>query len=51
MLGEDRFRYNPNHYLISKVGLPTISQIDVTSREEPTWGCAWFLLPPSLLRL
>ena len=25
MLGEDRFRYDPNHYLISTVGLPTIS--------------------------
>src|SRR5258708_18664838 len=31
MLGEDRFRYDPNRYLISTVGLPTISQIDVAS--------------------
>jgi AraC-like DNA-binding protein len=35
MLGEDRFRYDPNHYLISTVGLPTISQVDVASAEEP----------------
>ena len=31
MLGEDRLRYDPNHYLISTVGLPIISHIDVAS--------------------
>src|SRR5271169_1270008 len=35
LLGEDRFRYDPAHYLISTVGLPTISQIDVASPERP----------------
>jgi len=35
MLGEDRFRYDPNRYLISTVGLPTISQVDVASPEQP----------------
>src|ERR1700744_931014 len=38
MLGEDRFRYDPNHYLISTVGLPIISQINVASAKEPYLG-------------
>src|ERR1700676_2160188 len=45
MLGEDRFRYDPNHYLISTVGLPTISQIDVASSEEPYLGLRLVLHP------
>src|SRR5687768_12171841 len=38
LLGEDRFRYDPNHYLISTMGLPTVSQIDVASPERPYLG-------------
>jgi AraC-like DNA-binding protein len=38
MLGEDRIRFDPNHYLINTVGLPTISQIDVASAEQPYLG-------------
>lgn len=38
MLGDQRFRYDPNHYLISTMGLPTVSQIDVCSPEEPYLG-------------
>ena len=45
MLGEDRFRYDPNHYLINTVGLPTISQIDVASSEEPYLGLRLILDP------
>jgi hypothetical protein len=45
MLGEDRFRYDPNHYLISTVGLPTISQIDGASSEEPYLGLRLILDP------
>ena len=45
MLGEDRFRYDPNHYLISTVGLPTISQIDVASSEKPYLGLRLILDP------
>ncbi len=45
MLGEDRFRYDPNHYLISTVGLPTISQIDVASPAEPYLGLRLVLDP------
>ena len=45
MLGEDRLRYDPNHYLISTVGLPTISQIDVASPEKPYLGIRLVLDP------
>src|SRR5580692_4038932 len=45
LLGEDRFRYDPNHYLISTVGLPTISQIDVASPQEPYLGIRLLLDP------
>jgi len=38
MLGGDRLRYDPNHYLISTVGLPTISHIAVASPKEPYLG-------------
>ena len=45
ILGEDRFRYDPHHYLISTVGLPTISQIEVASSEEPYLGLRLILEP------
>ena len=45
MLGEDRFRYDPNHYLINTVGLPTISQVDVASSEQPYLGLRLILEP------
>ena len=45
MLGEDRFRYDPSHYLISTVGLPTISQIEVASSEQPYLGLRLILEP------
>ena len=48
MLGEDRFRYDPNHYLISTVDLPTISQIDVASSQEPYLGLR-LILDPSVV--
>ena len=35
LLGDERFRYDPAHYLISTVGLPTISQVDVASPGQP----------------
>jgi AraC-like DNA-binding protein len=34
-LGEDRFRYDPAHYLISTVGLPAIGKVVEASRERP----------------
>lgn len=45
MLGEQRFRYDPAHYLISTVGLPTISQIDVASAQKPYLGFRMVLDP------
>jgi len=45
ILGEDRFRYDPSHYLISTVGLPTISQIEVASSEQPYLGLRLILEP------
>jgi hypothetical protein len=45
MLGEDRLRYDPNHYLISTVGLPIISQVDVASAKKPYLGLRLVLDP------
>jgi len=45
MLGEDRFRYDPNSYLINTVGLPTVTQIDVASPNEPYLGLVLVLNP------
>jgi AraC-like DNA-binding protein len=45
ILGEDRFRYDPHHYLISTVGLPTISQVEVASSEQPYLGLRLLLEP------
>ena len=45
ILGEDRFRYDPHHYLISTVGLPTFSQIEVASSEQPYLGLRLILEP------
>jgi AraC-like DNA-binding protein len=45
MLGEDRFRYDPNHYLISTVGLPTVHQIDVATPAKPCLGLRLVLDP------
>ena len=35
LLGEDVFRYDPGHYLISTVDLPIVSQVVEASRERP----------------
>jgi AraC-like DNA-binding protein len=35
LLGEDRFRYDPAHYLISTVGVPAIGKVVEASRERP----------------
>ena len=35
LLGEDVFRYDPGHYLISTVDLPIISQVVEASKERP----------------
>lgn len=48
LLGEDRFRYDPAQYLISTVGLPTISQIDGASPQRPYLGLR-LVLDPSVV--
>ena len=48
LIGGDRFRYDPAHYLITTVGLPTISQIDVASVERPYLGLR-LVLDPSVV--
>jgi AraC-like DNA-binding protein len=35
LLGEELFRYDPGHYLISTVDLPIVSQVVEASRERP----------------
>jgi AraC-like DNA-binding protein len=35
LLGEERYRYDPYHYLISTVGLPVVSRVLEASEEEP----------------
>jgi AraC-like DNA-binding protein len=35
LLGEEAFRYDPGHYLISTVDLPIVSQVVEASREQP----------------
>jgi AraC-like DNA-binding protein len=35
LLGEDVFRYDPGHYLISTVDLPIVSQVVEASKEQP----------------
>lgn len=35
LLGEDVFRYDPGHYLISTVDLPIVSQVVEASKERP----------------
>lgn len=35
VLGEDRYRYDPAHYLLATVELPVVSQVIEASRERP----------------
>src|SRR4051812_37129978 len=44
-LGDERFRYDPNHYLISTVGLPTVSQVVDASPDRPYLGVGLVLDP------
>src|SRR6476469_2671752 len=38
LLGEETFRYDPGHYLISTVVLPVVSQVVEASEEKPYLG-------------
>jgi AraC-like DNA-binding protein len=48
VVGADRFRYDPAHYMISTVELPMIGQIVEASPERPYLGL-WLALDPSVV--
>lgn len=45
LVGEDRFRYDPAHYLITTVGLPAVGQVVEASLERPYLGLRLVLDP------
>src|ERR1043166_2181520 len=45
MLGDDRFRYDPWHYLLGSVELPVASQVIEASKERPFLGVRLTLEP------
>jgi AraC-like DNA-binding protein len=48
VLGEDRFRYDPAHYMISTVELPMVGQVIEASPERPFLGVR-LVLDPSVV--
>ena len=48
VVGDDHFRYDPAHYMISTVELPMIGQIVAASPERPYLGL-WLVLDPSVI--
>jgi AraC-like DNA-binding protein len=48
VVGDDRFRYDPAHYMISTVELPMIGQVVEASPERPYLGF-WMALDPSVV--
>jgi len=48
VVGDDRFRYDPAHYMISTIELPMIGQVVEASPERPYLGF-WLLLDPSVV--
>jgi AraC-like DNA-binding protein len=48
LLGEERFRYGPAHYLLVSVELPTVIQVVEASEEQPYLGLR-LVLDPSLV--
>ena len=48
VVGDDHFRYDPAHYMISTVELPMIGQIVEASPERPYLGF-WLVLDPSVV--
>jgi hypothetical protein len=47
-MGEDRFQYDPAHYLLASVELPTVSQVLEASEERPYLGLR-LVLDPTLV--
>jgi AraC-like DNA-binding protein len=48
LLGDTRYRYDPFHYLLATIGLPSISQILEASQEKPYLSLR-LELPPALV--
>src|SRR5437879_91806 len=48
VVGDDHFRYDPAHYMISTVELPMIGQVVEASPERPYLGF-WLVLEPSVV--
>src|SRR5438477_9781870 len=48
LLGDSRYRYDPSHYLLASVELPTISRVLEASRERPYLSLR-LELPPTLV--
>jgi len=48
LLGESRYRYDPAHYLLASVELPTISRVLEASKEQPYLSLR-LELPPALV--
>src|SRR6478672_2665455 len=48
LLGDSRYRYDPAHYLLASVELPTISRVLEASRERPYLSLR-LELPPALV--
>jgi AraC-type transcriptional regulator N-terminus len=48
LLGESRYRYDPAHYLLSTVELPSVGQVIEASRERPLLSLR-LELPPALV--
>jgi AraC-like DNA-binding protein len=48
VVGDDQFRYDPAHYMISTVELPMIGQVVEASPERPYLGL-WLALDPSVV--
>jgi len=44
-VGDEVFRYDPGHYLITTVGLPTVGRIVEASKERPYLGLRFYLEP------
>lgn len=45
LLGDDRFRYDPDHYLLASVELPTVSRVIEATPERPYLGLRLDLEP------
>jgi AraC-like DNA-binding protein len=45
LLGDDRYRYDANHYLITAAALPTASRVTEASKEQPYLGVVLGLDP------